>query len=55
MNALNPRRMRLAGMALLAVTFVVGMLAGTAFALLTGAATRRRRPETEVMTAIPDA
>ncbi|HEY0017136.1 MAG TPA: hypothetical protein VGC13_12485 [Longimicrobium sp.] len=31
MNALNPRRMRLAGMAMLAVTFVVGMLAGTAF------------------------
>src|SRR5688572_27661368 len=31
MNALNPRRMRMAGMALLAVTFVVGMLAGTAF------------------------
>lgn len=31
MNARNPRRMRLAGMALLAVTFVVGMLAGTAF------------------------
>jgi len=31
MNALNPRRMRLAGMALLAVTFVVGALAGTAF------------------------
>ena len=31
MNALTPRRMRMAGMALLAVTFVVGMLAGTAF------------------------
>lgn len=31
MNAVNPRRMRLAGMALLAVTFVVGALAGTAF------------------------
>lgn len=31
MNALNPRRMRMAGMALLAVTFVVGALAGTAF------------------------
>lgn len=31
MNARNPGRMRLAGMALLAVTFVVGMLAGTAF------------------------
>lgn len=31
MNTLNPRRMRLAGMALLAVTFVVGALAGTAF------------------------
>ena len=31
MNALNPRRMRLAGIALLAVTFVVGALAGTAF------------------------
>ena len=31
MNALNPRRMRLAGMALLVVTFAVGMLAGTAF------------------------
>jgi Spy/CpxP family protein refolding chaperone len=30
-SPLNPRRMRLAGMALLAVTFVVGMLAGTAF------------------------
>lgn len=31
MNARNPSRMRMAGMALLAVTFVVGMLAGTAF------------------------
>lgn len=31
MSPLNPRRMRLAGMALLAVTFVAGMLAGTAF------------------------
>lgn len=31
MNARNPNRMRLAGMALLAVTFAVGMLAGTAF------------------------
>ena len=31
MNALNPGRMRLAGMALLVVTFAVGMLAGTAF------------------------
>lgn len=31
MNARSPGRMRLAGMALLAVTFVVGMLAGTAF------------------------
>ncbi|HEU0301388.1 MAG TPA: Spy/CpxP family protein refolding chaperone [Longimicrobium sp.] len=31
MNALNPRRMRMAGMALLVVTFAVGMLAGTAF------------------------
>lgn len=31
MNARNPGRMRLAGMALLAVTFAVGMLAGTAF------------------------
>ncbi|HEX2079321.1 MAG TPA: Spy/CpxP family protein refolding chaperone [Longimicrobium sp.] len=31
MNALSPRRMRLAGMALLVVTFAVGMLAGTAF------------------------
>src|SRR5687768_18004543 len=31
MNARNPSRMRLAGMALLAVTFAVGMLAGTAF------------------------
>jgi Spy/CpxP family protein refolding chaperone len=30
-SPLNPRRMRMAGMALLAVTFVVGMLAGTAF------------------------
>jgi Spy/CpxP family protein refolding chaperone len=31
MNARNPSRMRMAGMALLAVTFAVGMLAGTAF------------------------
>jgi Spy/CpxP family protein refolding chaperone len=31
MNARNPSRMRIAGMALLAVTFAVGMLAGTAF------------------------
>lgn len=31
MNARNPGRMRMAGMALLAVTFAVGMLAGTAF------------------------
>lgn len=31
MNALSPSRMRLAGMALLVVTFAVGMLAGTAF------------------------
>lgn len=31
MNTANPRRMRLAGMALLGVTFVVGMLAGAAF------------------------
>jgi Spy/CpxP family protein refolding chaperone len=31
MNARNPRRTRLTGMALLAVTFVVGALAGTAF------------------------
>ena len=31
MNALTPRRMRMAGMALLVVTFAVGMLAGTAF------------------------
>lgn len=31
MNAPNPRRLRMAGMALLAVTFAVGMLAGTAF------------------------
>lgn len=31
MNALTPSRMRLAGMALLVVTFAVGMLAGTAF------------------------
>lgn len=31
MNTPNPRRTRLAGMALLAVTFVVGALAGTAF------------------------
>lgn len=31
MNALNPSRMRMAGMALLVVTFAVGMLAGTAF------------------------
>jgi Spy/CpxP family protein refolding chaperone len=31
MNTPNPRRMRLAGMALLAVTFVAGALAGTAF------------------------
>lgn len=31
MSPLNPRRMRIAGMALLAVTFVAGMLAGTAF------------------------
>lgn len=31
MNARNPSRMRIAGMAMLAVTFAVGMLAGTAF------------------------
>lgn len=31
MNAPSPSRMRLAGMALLVVTFAVGMLAGTAF------------------------
>ncbi|WP_420128623.1 hypothetical protein [Longimicrobium sp.] len=31
MNARNPSRMRMAGMALLAVTFAAGMLAGTAF------------------------
>jgi Spy/CpxP family protein refolding chaperone len=31
MNTRNPSRMRMAGMALLAVTFAVGMLAGTAF------------------------
>ena len=31
MSPQNPRRMRMAGMALLAVTFVVGALAGTAF------------------------
>lgn len=31
MNARNPSRMRIAGMALLVVTFAVGMLAGTAF------------------------
>jgi Spy/CpxP family protein refolding chaperone len=31
MNARNPSRMRMAGMALLAVVFAAGMLAGTAF------------------------
>jgi Spy/CpxP family protein refolding chaperone len=31
MNAPTPRRMRMAGMAMLVVTFAVGMLAGTAF------------------------
>ncbi|MBW3570145.1 MAG: hypothetical protein KY467_03465 [Gemmatimonadetes bacterium] len=44
MNALTPRRMRMAGMALLAVTFVVGMLAGTAFGRVLSAREPDARP-----------
>lgn len=47
MNARNPSRMRMAGMALLAVTFAVGMLAGTAFGRVLSA----REPDTAAATA----
>lgn len=47
MNARNPGRMRLAGMALLAVTFAVGMLAGTAFGRVLSA----REPDAGAATA----
>lgn len=47
MNALNPRRMRMAGMALLAVTFAVGMLAGTAF----GRVLTAREPDARTLAA----
>ncbi|HEX2209235.1 MAG TPA: hypothetical protein VHG93_16280 [Longimicrobium sp.] len=47
MNARNPGRMRIAGMALLAVTFAVGMLAGTAFGRVLSA----REPDAQVAAA----